>query len=316
MEQQLIDWLVAKLAADPRLDVPNGDDAAVLRPPAGRRTVFCTDMLCEGVHFPAAPDYDPRAVGHKAIAVNLSDLAAMASRPEAAVVSVSLPRSGGQSVGEALLEGMLTIATRFNVALVGGDTTSWNGPLAVNVAMLGSVAAGRIWRRDGCRVGDVVLVTGAVGGSLAGRHLAVEPRVNEARLIADMVAVHGAIDISDGLALDLSRMMQASGCGAEVDLAAVPIHADAVAAAKLDPSGGTPLMRALGDGEDFELLISLAADDAERLLGAIATGRLAGWPGTPLTAIGRVVADRGLVAVSEDGRRTALPPSGYQHAFT
>ncbi len=316
MEQQLIDWLVARLGGDPRLDVPNGDDAAVLRPPAGRRTVFCTDMLCEGVHFPRAPDYDPRAVGHKAIAVNLSDVAAMAGCPEAAVVSVSLPREGGQRIGEALLEGMLAIAERFEMPLVGGDTTSWDGPLAVNVAMLGSVAAGRVWRRDGCRVGDVVLVTGAVGGSLAGRHLAVEPRVDEARLIAEAFTVHGAIDISDGLALDLSRMMQASGCGAELDLAAVPIHADAVAASKRDPAGGTPLMRALGDGEDFELLISLAADDAERLLEAIAAGRLAGWPGTPLTAIGRVVAGHGLVAVAEDGRRSSLPPTGYQHAFT
>lgn len=315
MEQQWIEWLMSQLGGDARLDVPNGDDAAVLRPPAGRRTLFCTDMLCEGVHFPVAPDYDATAVGHKAIAVNLSDVAAMAGWPEAAVVSVSLPRRGGQQVGEDLLAGMQAIARRFGVPLVGGDTTSWDGPLVVNVAMLGSVAPGRIWRRDGCRAGDVLMVTGALGGSLSGRHLAVEPRLHEAQRIAETVTVNGAIDISDGLLLDLSRMMQASGCGAEVDLAAVPIHPDATAAAAADPAGEPPLNRALGDGEDFELLLSLPADHATRLLETIADGRLAGWPGTPLSVIGRVVAGQGLVALAKDGSRTPLPPTGYQHAF-
>ncbi len=315
MEQRFIEWLIARVGADPREDVGIGDDAAVLRPSAGRRTVLCTDMLCEGTHFPAAPDYDPRAVGRKAIAVNLSDVAAMAGRPESAVVSVALPRRGGKQVAESLVEGMVAEAARFGVTLVGGDTTSWNGPLVVNVAMLGSVAPGRIWRRDGCRVGDVLLLTGACGGSLLGRHLAVQPRVTEARLIAETVTVHGAIDVSDGLALDLSRMMEASGCGAELQLAAIPIHADARAAAEADSSRGTPLQRALGDGEDFELLMSLGADDAALLLEIVARGELPGWPGTPLTVIGNVVAERGLVALAEDNSRSVLPPLGYQHAF-
>lgn len=315
MEQRFIEWLVAKLGAGARLDVAIGDDAAVLRPPAGRRTVFCTDLLCEGVHFPLAPAYDPRQVGHKAIAVNLSDVAAMAGRPEAAVVSVTLPREGGQQIGEGLLEGMLAVCERFGVSLVGGDTTSWDGPLVVNVAMLGSVLPDRVWRRDACRVGDVLLATGAFGGSLAGRHLAVEPRVVEASLIAEAFTVHGAIDVSDGLTLDLARMMEASGCGAELELARVPIHADAVAAASAEPARGRALERALGDGEDFELLMSLAPAEATRLLAAVAEGQLEGWPGTPLSLIGRVVAGSGLVAVAEDKTRAPLPPRGYLHAF-
>jgi len=316
VEQQFIDWLMSRLRADSRLDVPNGDDAAVLRPPAGRRIVFCTDILCEGVHFPRAPEYQASLVGHKAIAVNLSDIAAMGGRPEVAVASVSLPQKGGQQVGEELLSGMLAVADRFGLALVGGDTTAWDGPLVINVAMLGSVAPGRVWRRDGCRAGDVLLLTGAVGGSLARRHLSVEPRVEEARVIAETVTVHGAIDVSDGLALDLSRLVQASNCGAEVDLASVPVHADAEAAARAAPSEGSPLMRALGDGEDFELLMSVAADEAERLLAAVKAGQLEGWPGTSLTVIGRVVDRPGLVAVAADGRRSPLVPTGYQHVFT
>lgn len=315
VEQRFIDWLVSEVGVDPRNDVGIGDDAAVMRPPAGRRTVLCTDMLCEGVHFPASPGYDPRAVGRKAIAVNLSDVAAMAGRPESAVVSVALPRRGGQHVGEHLLAGMLEEARRFGVALVGGDTTSWDGPLVVNVAMLGSVVPGRVWRRDGAREGDVLLVTGACGGSLLGRHLAVQPRVTEARLIAEMVTVHAAIDISDGLALDLSRMLEASGCAAEVDLALIPIHPDAVAAAEAEPTKGTACDRALGDGEDFELLLSLAPAEAEKLLAAHEHGTLAGWPGTSLTEIGRVVAGRGMVGIAEDGSRSVLPPRGYLHAF-
>lgn len=315
MEQRFIEWLVAKLEAGARLDVAIGDDAAVLRPPAGRRTVFCTDLLCEGVHFPLSPKYDPRMVGHKAIAVNLSDVAAMAGRPEAAVVSVTLPRDGGQQIGEGLLEGMLAVCERFGVSLVGGDTTSWDGPLVVNVAMLGSVLPGRVWRRDACRVGDVLLATGAFGGSLAGRHLAVEPRVVEASLIAEAFTVHGAIDVSDGLTLDLARMMEASGCGAELELANVPVHADAVAAAEAEPARGRALERALGDGEDFELLMSLAPADADGLLAAVAEGHLEGWPGTPLSRIGRVVAGSGLVAVAKDKTRAPLPPRGYLHAF-
>lgn len=316
MEQQFIEWLTSKVGADARLDVGIGDDAAVLRPSAARRTVFCTDMLVEGVHFATAPDYDPQAVGRKAVAVNLSDVAAMAGTPTAAVASVALPKRGGQGLGERLLDGMLEMAERFGVRLVGGDTTSWDGPLVVNVAMLGTAVPGRVWRRDAAAVGDVLLVTGALGGSLRGRHLAVQPRVAEAQALVEAACVHAAIDISDGLALDLARMMEASGCAAEVSLAEIPIHADAVAAANEEPEKGNPLARALGDGEDFELLISLPAAEAARVLCEIEEGRLAGWPGTPLTAIGRVVAGRGLVAIGDDGSQRALPPTGYLHDFT
>jgi thiamine-monophosphate kinase len=239
----------------------------------------------------------------------------MAAKPEAAVASVTLPRAGGERIGKQLLEGMLSIAAAHGVTLAGGDTTSWNGPLVVSVAMLGSVSPGRAWRRDGARVGDFLVVTGGLGGSLRGRHLSVTPRCQEALVIAGTVDVHAAIDVSDGLSLDLSRMTRASGCGAELELARIPVHPDAVVASEEQPDGGSPLERALGDGEDFELLMSMSPSDAERLVAAAAAGRLPGWPGTPLTIIGRVVAGPGLVGITPDGCRQTLAARGYLHAF-
>jgi len=226
-ERDFVDRLLARIPADPRLEVPPGDDAAVLRPPAGRRTVVTVDMLTEGVDFVLGPDCTPRAVGHKALAVSLSDLAAMAARPEAAFVAVCLPRRGGAAVGRGLLEGIEALAREHGVVLAGGDTNSWDGPLVVSVTCLGSVPPGRAWRRDGARPGDLVVATGEFGGSLLGRHLAVAPRCNAALAIAARFTVHAAIDVSDGLALDLARVMQASGTAAVLDRAAIPIHADA-----------------------------------------------------------------------------------------
>ena len=310
METDFVAWLLPRLPGDPRLEVPAGDDAAVLRPPARRRTVVTVDMLTEGVDFILGPDCPPQAVGHKALAVNLSDLAAMGSRPEAAVVAVALPRRGGAALARGLQEGIAALAARHGVALAGGDTNAWDGPLVVSVTALGSVPPAAAWRRDGARPGDLIAVTCACGGSLLGRHLAVEPRVREALWIAERFAVHAAIDVSDGLSLDLARMMQASGTAALIDLDRVPIHADALRMSRQADDGRTPLEHALGDGEDFELLLALPAE-AARPLAAEAAATL----GTPVTIIGEVVEGRGLFARAADGRREPLEPRGFVHAF-
>jgi len=310
METDFLAWLLPRLPADPRLEVPAGDDAAVLRPPARRRTVVAVDMLMEGVDFILGPDCPPQAVGHKALAVNLSDLAAMAARPEAAVVAVSLPRRGGDALARGLHEGIADLAARHGVALAGGDTNAWDGPLVVSVTAIGSVPPGAAWRRDGARPGDLIVVTGGCGGSLLGRHLAVEPRVCEALWIAERFAVHAAIDVSDGLSLDLARMMAASGAAAVLDLAAIPIHPDADRMAARPGDGRTPLDHALADGEDFELLLALPAE-AARALAAEAPAALA----APVTIIGEVVEGQGLFSRDPAGRRTPLVPRGYVHAF-
>jgi len=311
METDFLDWLVARIPADPRLEVPAGDDAAVLRPPAMRRTVVTVDMLTEGVDFRLGDDCPPEAVGHKALAVSLSDLAAMAARPEAAFVAVCLPRHGGASIARAMLTGIERLAATHGCTLAGGDTNSWDGPLVASVTAIGSVPPGAAWRRDGARPGDLLVVTGPCGGSLLGRHLAVRPRCHEALAIAARFEVHAAIDVSDGLALDLSRMMRASGTGAVVRMADVPIHDDAVRMSGVPGDGRSPLEHALGDGEDFELVLAMPPAAAHALLHA------AGPPPLCLQAavIGEVTAGPELVAVDPRGRRIALEPRGYVHAF-
>lgn len=311
METEFVSWLLDRIPADPRLEVPPGDDAAVLRPPAMRRTVVTVDMLTEGTDFILGPDCTAEAVGHKALAVSLSDLAAMAARPEAAFVAVTLPRRGGDAIGRGLHAGIARLAADHGVTIAGGDTNAWDGPLVISVTAIGSVPPGRAWRRDGARPGDAIVVSGPCGGSLLGRHLAVTPRCREACMIAGQFHVHAAIDVSDGLALDLARVMQASGTGAVIDAAAVPIHPDAVRMSGQAGDGRTPLDHALGDGEDFELLMTLPADEAARLVAAAGPMQL----DLPLTIIGAVVAGSGLVLRHADGSRTPLAPQGFVHAF-
>jgi thiamine-monophosphate kinase len=311
VENEFVDWLLARIPADPRLEVPPGDDAAVLRPPAMRRTVVTVDMLTAGVDFVLGPDCGPRAVGHKALAVSLSDLAAMAARPEAAFVAVCLPRAGGEAIAEGLYAGIEPLARRHGVVLAGGDTNAWDGPLVVSVTALGSVPPGAAWRRDGARPGDAVVVTGSFGGSLLGRHLSFEPRCREAAAIAERFPVHAAIDVSDGLSLDLSRLLAASGCGGVIRTSAVPIHPDAVRMAAQDPAGGTALERALGDGEDFELVLAMPPEAALALVAAAGTTPLA----CPVTIIGRVTEERGLFVEDAAGGLEPLVPRGFVHAF-
>lgn len=310
MELDFVAAILSRIPADARLEVPPGDDAAVLRPPAGRRTVVTVDMLMEGTDFILGPDCPPRLVGHKALAVNLSDLAAMAARPEAAVVAVALPRHHGDSLGRGLLEGILATAAAHGVTLAGGDTNAWDGPLAISITAIGSVAPGRAWRRDGAMAGDLLVVSGSCGGSLLGRHLSVAPRVREALMIADRFTVHAAIDVSDGLSLDTARLMQASGAAAVIDLDSIPIHADAMRMAGLPGDARTPLDHALSDGEDFELVLALPADEARRLV-AEAPALI----GLPFTVIGEVVAGAGLSARAADGTTTPLEPRGFVHDF-
>ena len=311
VETEFVNWLLSRVPADPRLEVPPGDDAAVLRPPAMRRTVVTVDMLMEGVDFIPGPDCPARAIGHKALAVSLSDLAAMGARPEAAFVAVSLPRAGGDAIGRGLLEGISALAAEYGVTLAGGDTNAWDGPLVVSTTAIGSVPPGAAWRRDGGRPGDLIVVTGAFGGSLLGRHLAVEPRCREALHIAERFQVHAAIDCSDGLSLDLGRMMAASGTRAAIRLAAVPIHPDAVRMSGQPGDGRSPLEHALADGEDFELIMALPPEAAHALIAAAGTPPL----GLPITIIGEVEAGSGLVAIAADGSRSPLEPRGFVHAF-
>lgn len=305
MESEFITWLRERLPPHPLLRLGLGDDAAVLDLARAPQCVVTVDMLNEGVDF-HLDAIDPCRAGHKALGVNLSDLAAMAARPLAVVVALALPRDGALSLAKQLYEGMLPLAERFNVALAGGDTNTWDGPLAISITALGQVTEHGPLLRSGARPGDQILVTGAFGGSILGRHLDVQPRIDEALHLHAQYTLHAGIDVSDGLALDLSRLVAASSCGAVLDLARVPIAPDAARLAQHRDDGLSPLDHALGDGEDFELILALPPDAAAR---ALADQPLA----VELTRIGEFVREPGLWQSTGQGELRPLPAVGYEH---
>jgi thiamine-monophosphate kinase len=308
VELELVRWLSENLPSHPLLRIGIGDDAAVLRWPSGGELVVTTDAITDQVDFLLA-ETDPRLVGHKALGVNLSDLAAMAAEPVAAVVSLVLPRDGGagfdaKGLAVELYHGMLPLAERFGVAIAGGDTNSWNGPLAISVTAFGRTTERGPLTRSGARPGDAVLVTGALGGSILGRHLQVEPRVREALLLNERYELSAAMDISDGLALDASRLAAASGCGVALRLEAIPVSDDARRLAERD--GKSPLEHALGDGEDFELLFTAAPDVAERMASEQPLD-------VPITKIGECISTLGLWQANRGSDNTALSAVGFRH---
>jgi thiamine-monophosphate kinase len=303
----LIDWIRRRQAhafqAGTTLGI--GDDCAILEPTPGAQLLVTTDMLMDGRHFHLACD-GPVAVGFKAMGVNLSDIAAMAGVPRAAVVSVALPRADAAEIARGLHEGLRSMADRFEVDLIGGDTNAWDGPLVINVAVLGEATPSGAVRRSGARPGDVVLVTGPLGGSLyRGRHLRPEPRIEEALALARTARLHAMIDLSDGLSSDLGHILEESGgLGAILDADAIPIHPDAIDQGGED--GRAPLDHALNDGEDFELCVVVPPGEA---------GRLTAAPPEPvrLFRVGEITAEPGLRIRGADGKVAPLETGGFDH---
>lgn len=305
MEWAFIAALRRRLPAHPLLKLGVGDDAAIVRLASSRECVVTVDMLTDGVDFELHA-VDALRVGHKALAVNLSDLAAMASRPIAAVVALALPRRGGMEIGLRLYDGLIALAGRYQVAIAGGDTNTWDGPLVISVTALGEVTSGGPLRRGGAQPGDQILVTGAFGGSILGHHLDFTPRVEEALLLNQRYELHAGTDVSDGLSLDLSHILEESGCGAVIRTESVPISPAAFRLSEQRLDGVPPLEHALVDGEDFELILAVSPVEARRML---AEQPLA----VPLTAIGEFVAEPGLWTVDRTGKRLPITPRGYQH---
>lgn len=304
-ERAFIEWLRQHTpAAGPEVPVGIGDDTAVLRLPGGELLLFTTDTVLEGTHF-ARPKTPYRLIGRKALASALSDIAAMGGRALAAAVAVALPAKTRMQAAKELHRGIVEVATEYDVALVGGDVTSWRGPLALTVSVVGEPAGPEPVLRREAEVGDVVLVTGELGGSLLGRHLRFEPRLREGEWLGRRGCVHAMIDLSDGLATDLGHIIRESGCGAVVEAAQVPVSPAARRLA--ERTGRTPLEHALSDGEDYELCLVVAEGEVPGLLGD--------WPfDTRLTAVGRVI-KRGYWLDRRDGARERIESTGYEHTF-
>ncbi|MEM9701463.1 MAG: thiamine-phosphate kinase [Planctomycetota bacterium] len=290
-EFDLIRRLRERTRHDPRAPVGIGDDAAVLK--TDGRPVVCCDVIAEGIHFP--PETPPELIGRKALAVNLSDLAAMAASPVAAFVGLLADRRRGFAHAEAIMAGLTELAEEFGLTVAGGDTATHEGPTSVCVTVLG--AAERPVLRSGVRPGDALLVTGELGGSFAsGRHLTFGPRVAEARALAAAADLHAMIDLSDGLLADCGRLCEESGV-------AVTLRANDVPRAD-----SSDLAAALTDGEDFELLFAVSEPDAKALFADPPVN-------CGLSRVGSASAGRGIVVVDSRGEPLSLDRAGYEHGF-
>jgi thiamine-monophosphate kinase len=303
-----------------------GDDAAVLRPRAGHDLVVTTDLLVEGVDFRLGGGWiSPRDLGHKALAVSLSDAAAMGARPRFCLLSVGVPRKlwRGRFL-EEFYEGVRALADVHGVRIIGGDTSRTPEGVVVDSIVLGEVRRGRALTRGGARAGDQIFVTGSLGGaagglkilesvagltsrSRAGRGLVLrqrrpEPRVEWGALLSEKGLATSLIDLSDGLSSDLAHVCRESGVGARLDASLLPLDSLLVQAG-MDTDEALRL--ALDGGEDFELLFTVAPRKASRLPREVG--------GVPVTRVGEVTGERGKVRLVRDGRTALLKPGGFEH---
>jgi thiamine-monophosphate kinase len=322
-ERELIARIQRRLPPPPDwMAVGIGDDAAVVEPERNRLDVLSIDALVEGVHFDRAFT-PPQAIGHRALAVNLSDLAAMGATPRLCLLSLVLP--GGWAVAdfEAMLDGLLTLAARHRMHVAGGNLARSPGPLVIDVMVSGTIKRRQIATRSGASPGDDLYVTGSIGGAAAGlemlketgastgpcttRYLYPEPRVRLGQLVARNRAASACVDLSDGLADAVHRLAEASGVGAIVDDDALPIEPSARDWFSRHSSDAS--LRAVTGGDDYELLLAVRPRARRRL------AQVTRHAGTPLTRIGVCTADRAVVLRrrSEDRPDDRPLPGGYGH---
>ncbi|HEV2330754.1 MAG TPA: thiamine-phosphate kinase [Verrucomicrobiae bacterium] len=306
-EFDLIAKLTKSLPANDTVVTGAGDDCAVLDfGLPGKLFLFKTDAVVDGVHF--TRETPPEKIGRKALGRCLSDIAAMAGTPSAALITIGLPKSFDPEFVAKIYDGLNALARTFGVAIVGGETTTNPGGIFISIALLGTVARGKQILRRGARIGDAIFVTGELGGSLGGKHLDFEPRIDEARWLAEHFSLHAMADLSDGPAGDLRHILTASRVGAELLKTAIPVSRAAKLQAKKGASAKPPVIAALTDGEDFELLFTIAGKDAVKLLDAWKQK----FPKLKLTCIGKIVAGEGIFLRDKNGVQK-LDARGYAH---
>jgi thiamine-monophosphate kinase len=328
-ERALIARITSRLATPPWVPVGPGDDAAVIEPARGTLDVLTTDALVDGIHFDLRFT-PPDAVGHRALAVNLSDLAAMGAEPRAALLSLLLPDDLDVETLDGIVDGLLALAARYRVALVGGNITRTTGPLTLDVTAIGAVRRRNVLRRSGARPGDDVYVTGTVGSAAAGlallrsgrpprgneeacieRYLRPEPRVRAGLLLGRNRAATSCIDLSDGLGEAVRQLAEASGLGITIEqtlLLGTEGHAAVIAMGDATSAVDLPVAveEALTAGDDYELLFT--SRPAHR--GRLRTVRQH-LGNLPITRIGVVTKGKDVLLRDEQGTRDM--PRGYEH---
>ena len=287
-ESDFLQWIAGQSAGSPLVKVGVGDDLAVLKWAGDDLLLVGVDQVMDGVHFDSKK-HSPRQIGRKVVNRNFSDCAAMGCLPAAIVATVALPRDYSWEMAKEFYFGLRDAADAFSCPVVGGDTGVWDGKLVATVTVLGRSAGVKPVTRGGAKAGDKIFVTGALGGSILGRHMDFVPRVEMGREIAPRASA--MIDISDGLLRDLGNICRASDVGAIVESARVPIHLDAVELAKRD--GVSAVEHALRDGEDYELLYCCAEE--------IGVG----------SCVGRIVSEAGIFLEDERGERRAAEVRGW-----
>jgi thiamine-monophosphate kinase len=323
-ERDLIARIQQQLApAPPWLLVGIGDDAAVVEPERNRLEVLSVDAIVEGVHFERRY-VPPAAIGHRALAVNLSDLAAMGAVPRLALLSFALPSALSCRDFDAIVSGLTALAKRHRLHVVGGNLTRTPGPMVIDVTVSGSVKRRQVLARSGARAGDEIYVTGSVGAAAAGREqladgaggaagdnaarfLYPEPRVRTGLLLGRNRAATAAIDLSDGVADGVRRLSEAGGVGAIIDAGALPIGEETrtwFAARGLDP-----VTESLSGGDDYELLFTVRPRLRHRLR-SVAQGS-----DVPLTRIGVCTRETAVVLrrIAGDPSSDTPLPGGYTH---
>jgi len=323
-EADLVARLREPLAPPPPwLLVGIGDDAAVVEPERNRVEVFTTDAIVEGVHFDRA-FVPPDAIGHRSLAVNLSDLAAMGAAPRLALLSMALPPALPVRDFDGIARGFAALAARHRLHLVGGNLTRSPGPLMIDVTLVGTVKRRQALTRGGARAGDDLYVTGTIGAAAAGlralqsgaaneaamahcveRYLRPSPRVRMGTLASRARAVTACMDLSDGLADAAHQIAAASGVGVTIDAAALPI--DAAARAFFAARGVDPVVAALTGGDDYELLLASPRRAERRLAGAARHDDQ-----VPLTRVGRCTPGNAVLLAAPGGGAQPLP-RGYTH---
>jgi thiamine-monophosphate kinase len=324
-ERELVARISGRLPpAPPWMPIGIGDDAAVVEPERNRLEVLSVDALVEGVHFDRAFT-PPRAIGHRALAVNLSDLAAMGAAPRLCLVSLVLPPALSIDDFDALVEGLAALAREHGVHVAGGNLTRSPGPMMVDITVTGTAKRRQILTRSGARPGDELFVTGSIGAASAGlgmlkenpgaadddanscvvRYLYPQPRIRMGLLVARNRAATAGVDLSDGLGDAVSQIAQASGVGAVVDAEAVPV--EPAARDWFSRRGEDAIRSAIAGGDDYELLLAVRPRTARRLVAARRHGDV------PLTRIGICTEDPAMLLSCGSGSSAVPLPAGFQH---
>ena len=287
----LIDRFKKLIKTDASVIKGSGDDCAVIKFDREHYLLWTCDMIVEDVYFTFRTD--PYLIGRKAVAVSLSDIAACAGEPRYLLAALAMPKQTSLGFAEKIVQGMRETANKYRVNIVGGDL-SRAGKIALDVSMLGIVKKKHLVLRSGAKPGDVIFVTGTLGGSIKGKHLKFTPRLKESRFLAENFKPSAMIDLSDGLAQDLGQILKESRVGARIYAELIPVSPQA-----------TGLSDALYSGEDFELLFTLPKKQAQKLL----KKKL-----VIFQSIGEIIERRsGLRLVEKNKRETILEPKGFRH---